>query len=473
MEASAQNKSRAGRKLAASEPLTRRAQLNRENQRKFRQRKEDHVANLQRQNAEFHEIMAAKNNEIVGLHSAISLLQGRVDSLKQVVSQLEAANNVLSNQQQYVSANDRNPCQTCAMERANALFSDGKVKVLSLKLAAAETEIENMKAMNATFQSQPYTLPPGLDFLLASPPLANETINTATSGFLPPINTPQTVFSEPPNNSNLDFSFALRNAPNASQPASDSAPLSVSASPNGSVGDEWMDVFMNSNNILTPQEVLFKQTVPSAESLYGPMRVEFARYSMKTIPVLKHSTLVDEWIEALVSQTRATTRLKMKRSSIRAVTSWLKVLGHCTKDPRHFELASEIYFGCLDLNPYHMDYVLQLMGEGDPPYAYKSGKQPFPERAVSLRDGLLSIPSLSTSVDAIEELCATFLTPSFSSSDFAHTGRLIRAMQKRCATYQEKSQFLTQLFQFDAKIKDLSEKKFEDAIRDLDKLDLQ
>ncbi|KAJ3403961.1 hypothetical protein HDU80_003473 [Chytriomyces hyalinus] len=473
---SAQNKSKAGRKLAASEPLTRRAQLNRENQRKFRQRKEDHVANLERQNAEFHEIMAAKNNEIVGLHSTISLLQSRVDSLTQVVSQLEAANSVLSNQQQqqYVSVNDRNPCPTCAMERAKALFSDGKVKALSLKLAAAETEIENMKALNATIQSQqPYTLPHSLDFLLASPPLANEAINTATSGLLPPINTPQTVFPEP-NNSNLDFSFALRNAPNApnaSQSTLD-APLSVSASPNESTGDEWMDVFMNSNNILTPQEVLFKQTVPSAESLYGPMRVEFARYTMKTIPALKSSNLVDEWIDALVSQTRATTRLKMKRTSIRAVTSWLKVLNHCTRDPRHFELASEIYFGCLDLNPYHMDYVLQVMDEADPPYAYKSGKQPFPERAVSLRDGLLSIPSLSTSVDAIEELCVTFLAPSFAPSDFAHTGRLIRAMQKRCATYQEKSQLLTQMFQFNAKIKDLSAKKFEDAIRDLDKFEI-
>ncbi|KAJ3232306.1 hypothetical protein HDU81_003047 [Chytriomyces hyalinus] len=461
------HKNRAGRKLAASEPLTRRAQLNRENQRKFRQRKEEHVATLERQNAEFHEIMAAKNEQVVGLHSTISLLQNKVDSLTKAVSQLEAANRLLSSQQQFMSVNDRNPCPNCAMERANALFSDGKVKVLSLKLEAAEAEIENMKAMNATIQSQPsYTLPPSLDFLLASPPVANGIVNNqignvASSALLSSITNPQTdasFFSEL-SNSSLDFSFALRNAPNAQQSSSNS--LSISASPNESIGDEWMDVFMNSSNLLTPQ-VLHKQTVPSAESLYGPMRVEFARYTMKTIPALKNSTIVDEWVDALV---------------VKSDTSYDKAENETVidpyGDPRHFELASEIYFGCLDLNPYHMDYVLQLMGEGDPPYVYKRGNRPFPERAISLRDGLLSIPSLSTSLEAIEELCETFLTPSFASSDFARTGRLVRAMQKRCATYAEKSQLLAQLFQFDGKLKELSEKKFEDAIRDLDKLDLQ
>ncbi|KAJ3398058.1 hypothetical protein HDU80_009320 [Chytriomyces hyalinus] len=110
------------------------------------------------------------------------------------------------------------------------------------------------------------------------------------------------------------------------------------------------------------------------------------------------------------------------------------------------------------------------MAEGDPPREVNTQREPLPSKGMSLRNGLLKIPSLSTCVQEIEELCFTFLNVPFTASDFAYAGKLIRAMQSRCVNYSEKTELQSQLFQFDVKVQDLSEKKFEDAMTDLDKI---
>ncbi|KAJ3222525.1 hypothetical protein HDU81_009825 [Chytriomyces hyalinus] len=492
-------KSKAGRKLSGTEPLTRRAQLNRENQRKFRQRKEQYVANLERQNAEFNEIVAAKNTEAAVLQASVSSLQDEIVSLKRLVSQLEVANRVMMNQPTPPISNDRNSCRMCSLERANAVFSDGQVKVLSLKLAAAEAEIQNLKEIGNSMRNQPYSLPSGFDFLFASSSTNMVALEKSDFAELVPHTNPirtndsqQALLSNSTSSSgsmhtSIPFSnhgFLAATGTGTGLKNSNSESIILTTSPNESSGDDWMDEFMMANDALPPPVAFVKQRVASAESLYGPMRVEFARYSMKCIPALKNSPLVDEWVEASISMTRATTRLKMKKGSIRAVGAWLKVLRECAVRRNDFKFATEIYFKCLDLNRCQMvkfpsfactllDYVFQTMSEGDPPREVNTQRAPLPSKGMSLRNGLLKIPSLSTCVQEIEELCFTFLTVPFTASDFAYAGRLIRAMQARCINYAEKTELQSQLFQFDVKVQDLSEKKFEDALTDLDKIESQ
>ncbi|KAJ3228936.1 hypothetical protein HDU78_009362 [Chytriomyces hyalinus] len=299
-------KSKAGRKQSGTEPLTRRAQLNRENQRKFRQRKEQYVANLERQNAEFNEIVAAKNAEAAGLQASVSSLQDEIVSLKRLVLQLEVANRVILNQPTPPISTERNSCRMCSLERANAVFSDGQVKVLSLKLAAAEAEIQNLKEIGNSMRNQPYILPSGFDFLFATSSTNNSLPTLEKSEFTelgPRTNSIRMDDSQHAllsNSSDPSIPFTNHGFPTATGSAlktSNSESIILTTSPNGSNGDDWMDEFMMTNDTLPPVPFV-KQRVASAESLYGPMRVEFARYSMKCIPALKNSSLVDEWVEA-------------------------------------------------------------------------------------------------------------------------------------------------------------------------------
>ncbi|KAI8837209.1 hypothetical protein BJ741DRAFT_167787 [Chytriomyces cf. hyalinus JEL632] len=302
-------KSKAGRKQSGTEPLTRRAQLNRENQRKFRQRKEQYVANLERQNAEFNEIVATKNAEAAGLQASVSSLQDEIVSLKRLVSQLEVANRVILNQPTPPNLTERNSCRMCSLERANAVFSDGQVKVLSLKLAAAEAEIQNLKEIGNSMRNQPYMLPSGFDFLFAASSNNNNSLSTLEKGELGPRTNPirmddsqHALLSS--SSGGLDPSITLTNhgfptSTGSALKTPNSESIILTTSPNGSNGDDWMDEFMMTSDTLPPVAFV-KQRVASAESLYGPMRVEFARYSMKCIPALKNSILVDEWVEASI-----------------------------------------------------------------------------------------------------------------------------------------------------------------------------
>ncbi|KAJ3386378.1 hypothetical protein HDU80_000424 [Chytriomyces hyalinus] len=308
-ETTEHTKSKAGRKQSGTEPLTRRAQLNRENQRKFR--KEQYVANLERQNAEFNEIVAAKNAEAAGLQASVSSLQDEIVSLKRLVLQLEVANRAILNQPTPSISTERNSCRMCSLERANAVFSDGQVKVLSLKLAAAEAEIQNLKEIGNSMRNQPYMLPSGFDFLFATSSNNNSLTALEKSEFteLGPGTNPirmddsqHALLSNSSGGLGPSIPFTNHGFPTATGSAlktSNSESIILTTSPNGSNGDDWMDEFMmTSTGDTLPPVAFVKQRVASAESLYGPMRVEFARYSMKCIPALKNSSLVDEWVEA-------------------------------------------------------------------------------------------------------------------------------------------------------------------------------
>ncbi|KAJ3238053.1 hypothetical protein HDU81_008524 [Chytriomyces hyalinus] len=395
--AAPEKKKRVGRKLDDSAPASRQQELNRANGRKFRERQKQQLTSLEMQVDEFHQLMHS-------LRTALALVRKEKDELKETIHKLEHSNSllVMQQQQQQQTQNQNQlmlvstPCFNCAAEALKAQFYHDENVVLKAKLAAQTKEFESYFG-----QPQPIgNFQVMFDVVTPSPP--------------------------PADISQVSLSFLDSNAAVPQEPSSVGSVLS----------DDWMDVFG------------FEQVTKTAEQLYGPLKVEFARYSLSLIPLMKGNHHINVLLDSLVAASRTSDPTKVRKYLTRSFAAKHKLFTtpgmHPTQAIRRatFDILSTLQ----NFNTQHLDYMLSLISDKH------RMEQMFREPCVihegigRTREALKAVPSLAGAHQVIDEYAIIASQPFISPELFLELRQRIEKIERWCLPGSEDAKRVEDIF---------------------------
>ncbi|KAJ3238052.1 hypothetical protein HDU81_008523 [Chytriomyces hyalinus] len=398
--AAASEKKRVGRKLAHTTPASRHQELNRLNGRKFRERQKQQLSSLEKQVAEFHDLTQS-------LRLSLSLLQRENNGLKDIIQSLQQSNALLlakQAEQQSIVSQRPNECINCANEarKAHMYQQDNLALQARLETQTRQFELERFQ-LN---QAGTLNLTNGLEMLgMVSPPPAPLRANSSQ--------TPM---------------FKLEGAlmkPN------DGASLST-----GTLSDEWSDVFGNENG------------VKSAEQVHGPMKVEFARYSLNMFPILKGHHFLNVLLDPLVAASRTTDRVKLRKLLTRSIGAQHKILElslHLCNKTDHDAIFDTLHT-LRSFNAPHYDYMLDLVSD-------KDGMQrllltPCDIRPVirKTQQALKAVPSLADAHQVIDEYAIIASQPKLTPELFMELRNRLGKIERWCLPETEDAKRVAQIW---------------------------
>ncbi|KAI8616129.1 hypothetical protein BC830DRAFT_1168052 [Chytriomyces sp. MP71] len=445
-------KSTKGRKLKTDEPPSKRQLLNRINGRNFRERKAKERAEMEQQLNEFSEILAAKNVESAALRATVKQLELENARLVETLRSLQLNSALLDSAPSpspgcevgsdvstlaspslpptKVPSNNTTQinelCPLCAVERAKAHFHCERADALDMALSNAQSESEQLKKTVSELQDQ--ALVSSLfqyDFVFRGTPQPTlpAIVNHVTSPIT--MSTPMTM---------------------------DSA---MSSTP--STDDLWQDES--------------KPPPQTAESLFGPLRIEFARYAFKTIPGLPLSH-IDAVFDNFLASTRTENKNVIRKCLLRSVRGMHKIMDAClTQEARIKVFEIKNSFG--EINKAHFDWIMARMVDNREVERQTAapGGYVIPERARVLNETLKALPSLAGAHDLIDEVCILFCMSRITPETFVSTGRTMRQLQRLCAGNTEDRALLLEAINLQRQTNhEFTERKMEDAIQELDML---
>ncbi|KAJ3232305.1 hypothetical protein HDU81_003046 [Chytriomyces hyalinus] len=458
---SGRNAKKVGRKRDDTVPANKRIALNRENQRNYRERQMMRVAALEAKANETAELLTARNAEICTLRQKVAELQRRL---------MEAGTSSPN-----ATAELAEECSMCAIKDATiaSLKEELNAQRLPTGIGAGGDQFQ------LVFQAQQT-----VSFMTAPPALAVDPLpflftNPATTAPVEDgVASPLTANTASPANKRI-----------TTQQLQSSPPISLTTS-DPSFGDEWYDIMNQDPHHLSK----------TSEQLFGPIKVEFVRYSFKRVPSLADCKYVDLLIETIIASTRVTSKAKIKKCMIRMLNVWHKMLDACKANPVDMNQATEIFFAFQELNGEHLQYLMSVMvegrmqetllGDGESENGFgvrePGGSREIPPQALELCRALRRIPSLTDAWDLIDELCILFCSVTvmiFSllfkflkcpnqtrirGESYVKTGNVISRLHRMCFGYQDRAEFLKQLMHFKETNRAMTDIKMENAMQEFD-----
>ncbi|KAI8838232.1 hypothetical protein BJ741DRAFT_601870 [Chytriomyces cf. hyalinus JEL632] len=395
-------KSAKGRKPTNTLPQNKKQLLNRVNGRNFRERKQkereemqERIEHLQRQVREFEELLDVKAAENAKLSARLVTVEREAaETVRSIQSTVRAAgfggsgisSDITVSAAVIPETTEPSVCTNCAEAKARVDFYLNRMIDMTAKMEAAKAQVSQMQK-------------------------TIDSLETAR-GFNPLVHF-DFVF-------NNETSSANQNTPHHSTRPNTSTNSPEMKTPDSMIVDDWTDI---ASQELPPL---------SAEAMFGPVRVEYVRYSLKRIPSLVHSKHVDLVADLVVHAARSTEKRQISRHLLRAISSWHEVWHSCKSFAEQYT-AFEIFQSFQELNLPIMEYLMNRVV--DFKIIEKKQTAPvIPERGLELNQYLKSIPSLKDSHDSIDEYCALLCLTKMHAEDFVLLGRTIRALLKKCST---------------------------------------
>ncbi|KAJ3224351.1 hypothetical protein HDU81_008619 [Chytriomyces hyalinus] len=437
-------KSAKGRKPTNTLPQNKKQLLNRVNGRNFRERKQkereemqERIEHLQRQVREFEELLDVKAAENAKLSARLVTVEREAaETVRSIQNTVRAAGfggasrdiTGDSNMPPAVIPESAEPavCANCAEAKARVDFYLNRMIDMTAKMEAAKAKVSQMqKTIDSLESARAFNPLVHFDFVFN-----NETASTNGSQTTPPHHSTRSNTSPASNEMKTPDSMAV---------------------------DDWADV---ASQELPPL---------SAEAMFGPIRIEYVRYSLRRIPSLAHSKHVDLVADLVVHAARSTEKRQISKYLLRAISSWHEVWHACKTFAEQYT-AFEIFQSFQELNLPIMEYLMNRVVDFKI-IEKKPTTTVIPERGLELNSYLKSIPSLKDSHDAIDEYCALLCLTKMHAEDFVVLGRNIRALLKKCST-EDRALLFAGNRQFREKNRHIAQKTINDALAKLENMSI-
>ncbi|KAJ3248697.1 hypothetical protein HDU78_010928 [Chytriomyces hyalinus] len=436
-------KSAKGRKPTNTLPQNKKQLLNRVNGRNFRERKQkereemqERIEHLQRQVREFEELLDVKAAENAKLSARLVTVEREAaETVRSIQSSVRAAGFGGSGASSDITG-DSNvsapvipesiepaACANCAEAKARVDFYLNRMIDMTAKMEAAKAQVSQMqKTIDSLETARAFNPLVHFDFVF-----------------------------------NNETPSASQNTPRHSTPSNTSPTSHELKTPDSMIVDDWTDI---ASQELPPL---------SAEAMFGPIRIEYVRYSLRRIPSLAHSKHVDLVADLVVHAAQSTEKRQISRYLLRAISSWHEIWHSCKSFAEQYT-AFEIFQSFQELNLPIMEHLMNRVV--DFKIIEKKQTAPvIPERGLELNLYLKSIPSLKDSHDSIDEYCALLCLTKMHAEDFVLLGRTIRALLKKCST-EDRALLFAGNRQFRQKNKHIAEKTINEAIAKLDSMSI-
>ncbi|KAI8620455.1 hypothetical protein BC830DRAFT_534649 [Chytriomyces sp. MP71] len=186
----------------------------------------------------------------------------------------------------------------------------------------------------------------------------------------------------------------------------------------------------------------------TSEQLYGPIRVDFIRYSFKGIPSLSQSPKVDILLDFIVAQTKISDREQMKVIWLRSFATWHSLLDECT--PQDSNKALEVHLAFSQLNQNHFDHIMGIVESGSTldsvlqlcTYTTNSAKP----ATIEAYSALKAIPSLATAGLMLDHLIILYLNVAQCGADgFIQSMKIVKQLEQLCTSFNDQTELSRQL----------------------------
>ncbi|KAI8616130.1 hypothetical protein BC830DRAFT_230969 [Chytriomyces sp. MP71] len=226
------------------------------------------------------------------------------------------------------------PCLACETERTKAQVHQDSAKSLDLALKNAKKEYDALRRTVSEIQNQAL-----LNSLLSfNRPLLG---TLSPSDSVPP--NPTIYFNTLGASSPMQMDLALASLLNT--PSSDDL--------------SWCD----KTNI--PLALDLNQ---SAEALYGPMRIEFARFFLKSIHSLVEASAskqADTYVDSLIQASKATDKHCIRKFFARAIRTMHLMFDACATPAERLNVI-DVFLSIMELNKASVDHILYRMVDYEP-----------------------------------------------------------------------------------------------------------
>ncbi|KAI8823330.1 hypothetical protein BJ741DRAFT_634423 [Chytriomyces cf. hyalinus JEL632] len=361
-------------------------------------------------------------------------MQKENDSLKESIQALQQANSLLHMQQQQQQLNaSQTPCFNCAAEALKTQFYHEENIALKTKLMMQAREFELERSFfGQTQAAATMNMSNGFDFIfgMASPsPGPFALLNDGNN--------------RPPT---LEFVDSNSVPPDSK--------LSVSFG-----NEEWLDVFGIEN-------------IPkTAEQVYGPLKVEFARYSLNLVPMLKGNYHVSVILDSLVAASRTSDRSKVRKFLTRSIAAQHKLFTgpcvHTNKAAR--EAVFEILHTLKTFNTQHLDYMLDLIADKDGMARMFRENCRIEPGIASTQQALKTVPSLASVHHIIDEYAIIASQPTLTPELFMGLRQRMSKIENSCCPGSEDAKLVQDIFMTHRREnKELIIRRLQESMKDLD-----
>ncbi|KAJ3222526.1 hypothetical protein HDU81_009826 [Chytriomyces hyalinus] len=412
---------RRGRKRDSSEPSSHKQMLSREAQRKWRDKRQNHIDTLEKQVVEFRDLLKSKNTETALLRAANAQLACDLEAARREIKLIRG---------DVVSPGYEGPAEkclnfNCAMQLARAEFA-GMKKVpmgskdndLSIKIDAKCVQLEE-KVLALTQEIDTFKTLFGTA-LYASAIAGTHSGRKAVAEIVLESHRSRENTTETPKEDAFDFESSV---------------------PSVASMDEWMD---ESSLQSSPHT-----TVRTAVELYGPVRDQVARYCLKSIAPFKDGKVVDALFSTICSLTKTVDRHRMKKLYIKYINGWNDMMDAASSvDDRN--QAIEITLAFHDLNRKQIDHLLSILFDSPETVSKRvlrrASMSKLKPEAIKAIDGLKAIPSLKSVGNIIDDLCLQFEGDNqMTAEELIHKLKLVRMLQSMCVTYEDRKKAQTSI----------------------------
>ncbi|KAI8618207.1 hypothetical protein BC830DRAFT_18239 [Chytriomyces sp. MP71] len=439
-------KSARGRKQACDLPEDRRQAMNRINGRNFRERKAKERTEMEQQLKEFAEVLKAKNAETSILKATIQQLEADKVQLVEALRNLNSFSGSLdSGMALAVSSNSEGSavsCPACEVERSKAQFHQDSATSLKSALSITQKECNDLKKAVTEMQNQ-------------------SMLNSILS------------FNGPWSGTSIASDFVAQTPMEAFNTFGASSPMQMDLAVASLLSTPSNDDLLWFDEGSMPLDLNFNQ---SAEALYGPMRIEFARFFLKSIHSLAEGSAskhADTYVDSLIQASKATDKYRIRKFFLRTIRTMHLMFDACATPAERLNVI-DIFLSIIELNKASVDHILYRMVDYEPIVRKTAalGGYVIPPVTVPLNQRLKSLPSLFQSHDLIDEMCLIVGSTKWTAMDYVGMAWTARKLQSACNTQSDRQILLESIHSFRTSNPQLQMNKLEDIIRELDALAL-
>ncbi|KAJ3117222.1 hypothetical protein HK100_000871 [Physocladia obscura] len=211
--------------------------------------------------------------------------------------------------------------------------------------------------------------------------------------------------------------------------------------------------------------------VKTAEEMFGPVRVEFVRYSLKSLSYLKESPYVDIMANWLIDISQTTEHAKIIKGLLSIVAARYALLS--TISNTDYELVCKIIETGFNFNKQHIEYMQELLVQDKSNVRMHTvedlaGKE-LPEIVRGLNSGLKSVESLQQVYEAVDEFCILISMPRLSSENLLRRIQLMKMFKKLCeCSKEDKKSVISLIEKWEEENNELIVQRIEQALIELE-----
>ncbi|ORY33546.1 hypothetical protein BCR33DRAFT_856202 [Rhizoclosmatium globosum] len=356
-----------------------RSRRNLENQRAFRQRKEEYIKSIQQENESLKAQLAGQGQMVSD--PRISVLENRILALETENTLLRECG-VSVDLKASFGPKAVNICSSCANEKVKTLVIGGHLQRLQEELKQIKTECNQLRTANS---------------LLGSSVAPH---STSYSNFT------KAYFPQTQNNRESPAtSRSTSSLPRTSQTPQGCSP----ADPLLTHMNWWEQLAPTRNNLLlsASQQLQDDSSYLASTSIYGPPETSRIRRALKSIPSISQSPLVDSVITLFETVCASSDPNEVQRLHIQTTATRGRLFDQCTLLDRR--KAIEEWTLHLTRNWDHVKHKYSCFE-----YTIREPvvrERPLPELGLLMREKLLSIPVLRDCIGHVDDFLTLFYNP--------------------------------------------------------------